>query len=210
MLHAKARKLTFEEETTLAAAAQAGDVQARNELIAANIPLVLQIVRVIYANRGELYEDVVQEGCLGLMRAAMRWKPDKGVRFGTYAVWCIRSRLHAHLQAKSCREAPLTSLDFCEEDDRNLHEVLADGTDTAQELEGANVAEAVRERIERLPLSEREVTLVKLRWLSGDDSTLREVGEQLGFSRQYAKQVEDRAMAKLRRGLRTLAAEVAA
>lgn len=207
MLSAKARKLSFEEEITLARAAQAGDIAARNTLVESNVPLVKHLVRHVYAHRPESFDDIVQEGCFGLMRAVSSFDPARGVRFGTYAVMCIRSRLWTFFQ-KHNGQAPQTSLDECDGEERSLYETLTDDENPGEKLEGAQLSHEVRTRIEGLSLTAREAELVNLRWLSGNELTLREVGEELGFSRQYAKQVEDRAMLKLRTGLRKLAGEV--
>jgi RNA polymerase sigma factor (sigma-70 family) len=90
-LRQTARLLTFDEERALAARVQAGDAAAREMLVTANIRLVIKI-----ANRqtcsGATTDDLVQEGILGLIRAAEIFNPQAhNVRFSTYASFWIRN-----------------------------------------------------------------------------------------------------------------------
>ena len=65
---------------------------AREELVLHNLPLVLSIAsRFRYSELG--YDDLIQEGILGLLKAADRYNPDRGTRFGTLAVWWIRQSI---------------------------------------------------------------------------------------------------------------------
>lgn len=87
------KKLTPEDEVTLARRARDGDSRARDFLVECNLPLVIHVARRV---KGPLpLEDKVQEGVTGLIRAAERFDPDKGLRFSTYAfrlVWQSISR----------------------------------------------------------------------------------------------------------------------
>jgi RNA polymerase primary sigma factor len=72
--------------------AQAGDAQAREELIEHLLPLVNSIARG-YRTTGLESADLVQEGCVGILRALQRFDPDRGVPFSTYAALWIRQAL---------------------------------------------------------------------------------------------------------------------
>jgi RNA polymerase primary sigma factor len=81
--------LTHAEEIDLAQRAAAGDEQARRKLIESNLRLVIAIARR-YLSTGVPLVDLIQEGNLGLMRAAEKFDYQRGCQFGTYATWWIR------------------------------------------------------------------------------------------------------------------------
>jgi RNA polymerase primary sigma factor len=84
--------LSHEEEIILAKRGQAGDTRARRRLIEANLRLVIAIARR-YTNSGVPLIDLIQEGNLGLMRAAEKFDWRRGCHFGTYATWWIRQAI---------------------------------------------------------------------------------------------------------------------
>ncbi len=84
--------LTHEEEIILAKRSQAGDSRARRRLVEANLRLVISIARR-YTNSGVPLIDLIQEGNLGLMRAAEKFDWQRGCHFGTYATWWIRQAI---------------------------------------------------------------------------------------------------------------------
>ena len=81
--------LTHQEEIELAQRAATGDTRARRKLIESNLRLVIAIARR-YVNTGVPLIDLIQEGNLGLMRAAEKFDYQRGCHFGTYATWWIR------------------------------------------------------------------------------------------------------------------------
>ncbi len=81
--------LTHAEEIDLAQRAAAGDELARRKLIESNLRLVIAIARR-YTSTGVPLIDLIQEGNLGLMRAAEKFDYRRGCHFGTYATWWIR------------------------------------------------------------------------------------------------------------------------
>ena len=84
--------LAAEEEAALARAAQAGDEDARRRLSEANLRLVVSVAKR-YAGRGLPFLDLIQEGNLGLMKAAEKFEPNRGFKFSTYATWWIRQSI---------------------------------------------------------------------------------------------------------------------
>ncbi len=84
--------LSHEEEIILAKRSQAGDARARKRLVEANLRLVIAIARR-YTNSGVPLIDLIQEGNLGLMRAAEKFDWHRGCHFGTYATWWIRQAI---------------------------------------------------------------------------------------------------------------------
>jgi RNA polymerase primary sigma factor len=85
-------QLTPEEEQALARRVLAGDREAEQRMVEANLRLVLKISRR-YRNRGLPLPDLIEEGNLGLLRAVRKFRPDKGARLSTYATWWIRQAL---------------------------------------------------------------------------------------------------------------------
>jgi RNA polymerase primary sigma factor len=84
--------LTAADELRLARRIERGDRAARDELVSANLRLVSSLA-ARYQGRGVLFEDLVQEGTLGLMRAAEKFDHRRELRFSTYATWWIRRSL---------------------------------------------------------------------------------------------------------------------
>jgi RNA polymerase primary sigma factor len=81
--------LTPAEEVGLAKRIEEGDVAAKNRMVESNLRLVVAVART-YAHRGVPLLDLIQEGTLGLIRAAERFDWRRGTRFSTYAMWWIR------------------------------------------------------------------------------------------------------------------------
>ncbi len=88
----RATLLTSEQEIKLALQIREGDEQAKKQLIEANLRLVVSVARR-FIGRGLAFGDLVQEGNIGLVRAAKKFDPDRGLRFSTYATWWIRQNI---------------------------------------------------------------------------------------------------------------------
>jgi RNA polymerase primary sigma factor len=86
--------LTVEEETALARRAFRGDVQAQEKLARHNVRFVVSVAKK-FQNRGVPLMDLIGEGNVGLMTAARKFDPDRGVKFISYAVWWIRQAIQA-------------------------------------------------------------------------------------------------------------------
>jgi RNA polymerase primary sigma factor len=245
--------LTPEEELALAARIKAGDKKAREQMIKANLRLVVKIARD-YEGVGLPLLDLISEGNIGLMKAVERFDPAKGAKLSTYAAWWIKQsmkralatqsktiRLPVHMVDKISRmrrsaihlheelgreptdeelaeemgttarrvgemrmaALPPTSLDapINGDDSMRFSEVVEDekADSPYEHLKTKTVAGMLRDMVK--VLSSREALLVRARFgLDGNPCrTLDEVGEQLGVTRERVRQLQNNALAKLRK-----------
>src|SRR3954463_3958922 len=86
------RLLTAAEEIQLAKRIERGDLAAKRQMIERNLRLVCSLAQS-YRGRGVPYDDLVQEGTVGLVRAVEKFDHRRGLKFSTYAVWWIRRSL---------------------------------------------------------------------------------------------------------------------
>ena len=207
--------LTAREEQALARAAERGDMEARRVLIESNLRLVVATARK-YQGRGVPLLDLIQEGTLGLIRAAEKFDWRLGFKFSTYAVWWIRQSIRRALayQAPGMRAPVRTgigpqvvSLDqsLADEDEITLGE-------TIQDNEAVDPLDAVDKEFERERLRAALDVLEPVeRWIvethygiDTDPRTLREIGAALGLTAPRIGQIEARALERLSEQLRPL------
>lgn len=196
--------LTPEEEAELAARSRRGDRSALHRLASANLRFVVSVARR-YQGNGVPLADLVNEGNIGLLRAAERFDETKGVRFVSYAHWWVRraivDAIDAHRGVPRGDGGARISLDEPLTQGRGtLQDVLSDPTAATPEsdvVEGA-LRTAVEASLADLP--EREA-LVLRRYFgigTGGSEDLGQIGRSLGVSRERARQLKERGLARLR------------
>lgn len=92
--------LTVQEEVELATAAHAGDLSARDRLVNGNVRFLVSVAKQ-YAGQGVPLDDLIQEGYMGMLRAAELFDPTKGFKFISFAVWWIRQAIEAYIAESS-------------------------------------------------------------------------------------------------------------
>ncbi len=212
---------TAEEQVRLAQRVEAGDEEARAEMIAANLRLVVHWARR-YQGRGVDLVDLVQEGAFGLMRAVEKFDWRRGFKFSTYATWWIRQSLQRAVQSKGrairlpedavAAEAAaeregdesqphlprvVASLDqpLGSEATATLGDVLTgEQIDLEEEVAHAISLERLDEAIERLPDLERAVVRLRFGLDGQPPASLETTAKQLGIGVRRVRSIEASAL----------------
>jgi RNA polymerase primary sigma factor len=120
--------LTPEQELELATAIKQGDAYALNRLIRCNLRFVVSVAKQ-YQNRNMKLEDLINEGNMGLIKAARKFDPSKGFKFISYAVWWIRQCiLHALAEKSRTIKLPLNKVN-------NINKIISASLMLEQKLE---------------------------------------------------------------------------
>ena len=164
------RPLSREREVALSARIDEGDMQARDELVNANLRFVIDVAKN-YQNRGLSLSDLISAGNVGLLTAAERFDGTKGYKFISYAVWWIKQSILQSIaeQARTVR-LPLNKLSL-----------LKDISKASRKLgQGRESEPAVEEIANELDVSEREVldTMMSARSLRSLDETFDQDDER--------------------------------
>ena len=164
--------LNAEKEIELGKRIQSGDKEAFNELVSANLRLVVSIAKK-YVGRGLDFLDLIEEGNLGVIRAAEKFDPDMGYKFSTYATWWIKQAINRAIgdQSRTIR-IPIHMHDSinrynaaCEKLYRNLgriptdEEVARDMDVSLEKIENIRSAEYNLVSLEAPIAADKETTL---------------------------------------------------
>jgi RNA polymerase primary sigma factor len=190
--------LSGPDELRLAKLAETGDRRARERLVESNLRLVAAIARS-YRGRGVDALDLIQEGTLGLMRAAEKYDWRRGTKFSTYAAWWIRHGMTQAVGRASGHAAD--SLDEPVGDDQELvrADLIADrnAVDPALPLLEEAQALAVRGSLDALPQRARQVIELRFGLVDGVERTAEAVALELGVSRHRIRSIELNALRAL-------------
>ena len=177
-------------------------IELRNTLGEANQGLVFSIVKK-YANGYVPVEDLIQEGNLGLIVAAERFDTERGFRFSTYAVWWIRGYTSRAARDMEMNGREVLSLDMPvgEDGDKNLLDIIPDeNTVSPCELAEKNeLKQLVAEMVSCLRPRERRVIELCFGLNGTSEHSLKEIGEILGISKERVRQIEVKALGRLRK-----------
>lgn len=225
---------------------------AMEHLILANSRLVISVARR-YRGRGVPFTDLIQEGHIGLMRAAKKFEYQRGLKFSTYATWWIRQavtraisdqsrtiRLPVYMgeqitrlrhtalrltqelsrdptveelaealeetperveELLSAMEQPMSlEMPLDEQHDRELGDLLPDeeGQNPEQSVHDALLGVDLLEALDELPDRERRALELRYGLVDGKNRTLEKIGQELGVTRERARQLEAQALRRLR------------
>ncbi len=195
-----------EEEVELAKKSRAGDAAARQRLVRANLRFVVSVAKN-YRGRGLSLPDLVNEGNLGLVRAADRFDPDRGVRFISYAHFWVRRAMLDAIASDTGRPPPGQPRPL----KLSLDDVVPGGGCTIGELlpderlpePGAGlVRERLRGVIEAsladLPPRESEVVRRYFGLGFGGPQAIATISAALGVSGERVRQLKERGLSRLR------------
>jgi RNA polymerase primary sigma factor len=250
----KIKLLTGEDEVALAKRIEEGDMVAKSRLISANLRLVVSIAKK-YIGRGLSFLDLIQEGNLGLIRAAEKFDYRRGFKFSTYATWWIQQSITRGIADKSrmirlpvhmietisrlkrvTRDLTLetnrtpTKEELCarmgislpklrlvlkatqstisletpvhtKDEASKIGDFLVDENIESPDMRVAqeSLIKEVEYILETLRPRERDVLKLRFGLSDGNKRTLEEIGQLFSVSRERVRQIETRAINKLRK-----------
>lgn len=197
-----AKPLNAKEEAGCIARMQAGDAQARNELIEHNMRLVAHIARK-YTVPGYDADDLISIGTIGLIKGVSTFKAGTGTQLSTYCARCIENEILMVLRASQKRKGEVSLSDpigtDSEGNEITLTDLLGTDADAVPDEVDRRFCAAKVARLIRTQLPERERIVLELRYglADGTAHSQKEVARVLGISRSYVSRIEKRALQTL-------------
>ncbi len=255
---AKVKLLTAAEEVALAKRIEKGDLEAKQHLVSANLRLVINVAKK-YSNQGLAFQDLIEEGNLGLIKASEKFSWRRGFKFSTYATWWIRQaitrtisnhsrtvrvpvhvsedinrmeRVFRELTRKFGREPNLLELSKASKlkyekiyklqrlAQKNISLEIQVGDNSNSKsigdfIEDKNVctpeqnifgqlrSEKLKKLISELNEKEQKVILMRFGFDEDQPRTLEQTGTILGVTRERIRQIEEKALQKIRGLMKT-------
>lgn len=248
--------LSFEEEKELTRRAAVGDKEAKQKLVNHNLRLVMSIARK-YKGTSLSFQDLVQEGTIGLMKAIDKFDPSKDFRFSTYATYWIKQTIgRALAEQNKVIRIPVHMTDLASKVNKATQEYLQTNGEKPTEKEIAVICNISVEKVKEVwnlnkdplsldvpvdteedatmgdliadnnisspiqniinddrhnqilnvlnTLSEKEANVIRMRFGldDGEPKTLAEIGKRMGYTREWIRLIEEKAMRKLRSPIR--------
>ncbi len=249
----RVKLLTAEEEVMLAKRIEKNDLKAKQALIAANLRLVIKVAKK-YMNQGLSFQDLIEEGNLGLIKASEKFSWRRGFKFSTYATWWIRQaitralsnqsrtvrvpvhvsedinrfeRISRDLTRKLGRDPSLMEISKAgklkfekihklqrlaqknislevpvgdESNSKSIGDFIEDKSvmSPAQNVFDQLRSEKLKKLISTLNDKEQKVILMRFGFEQDQPKTLEQTGTLLGVTRERIRQIEEKALQKIR------------
>jgi RNA polymerase sigma factor (sigma-70 family) len=169
--------------------------QVKNEIVQANLRLVVSIAKRHLHHGQDLFE-LVSDGNVSLMRAVDKFDYGRGYKFSTYASWAVMKNF-----ARSIPEQRRHVERYQTGWDASLDTMRADRTEDVESEQLATMRGTVQRMLSTLDLRERSILLQRYGLdEGGEPQTLEQIGRRFGVSKERVRQLEARAMTKLRGG----------
>lgn len=182
------------------------DINARNKLVEANLKFVANIARN-YKGLGLSYSDLIQEGNAGLFKAVDKFDPDKGYKFISYAVNWIRQSILEALNKKNSLKSTELPNETCDDilddkkdltiNDISLDDVYLDLSDDERRRE-KDICDVAKFLLTGLTSREKYIVCQYNGINEKKPKTLEEIGNNLGITKERVRQINEKAMKKLR------------
>ena len=186
--------LSMDEEVELAQRIRHGDEEALTRLVQANLRFVVSVAKQ-YQNQGMSLNDLIDEGNIGLMKAAQKFDETRGFKFISYAVWWIRqSILQAISEQSRIVRMPLNQVGL-------QAKISRASTEFEQQYQRRPSAEELADLLDTAlqVLTDRERLVLKMLFGIGRaEMTAEEVATSLGLTRERVRQIKERALRRLR------------